>query len=42
MLSARSCGLGTDLPSISAVVLHDSDWDPRLDLQVPGTPLPCG
>lgn len=33
--AAGSCGLGTDLPSISAVVVHDSDWDPRADLQVP-------
>ena len=33
LLAARSCGLGTDLPGISAVVIHDSDWEPRLDLQ---------
>jgi len=33
LLAARSCGLGIDLPGISAVVIHDSDWDPRLDLQ---------
>lgn len=34
LLAVRSCGLVTDLPGISAVVIHDSDWDPRLDLQV--------
>lgn len=29
LMSTKSCGLGTDLPSISAIVLHDSDWNPR-------------
>lgn len=36
--ATASCGLGTDLPGISAVVIHDSDWDPSEDLQAR---LPC-
>lgn len=28
-MSAKSCGLGTDLPSVTSIVLHDSDWNPR-------------
>ena len=30
----RCCGLGTHLPTATAVVLYDSDWDPRGDVQV--------
>ena len=33
MMTARSCGLGTILPSVDAVVVHDSDWNPRWDIQ---------
>lgn len=31
----RCCGLGTHLPTVTSVVLYDSDWDPRADVQVP-------
>ena len=34
LMTVRSCGLGTDLPRIDAVVLFDSDWHPQLDIQV--------
>ena len=30
----RSCGVGTDLPSIDAVIFLDSDWSARKDAQV--------
>ena len=33
LLSTRSIGLGTDLPNVDVVVLYDSDWHPRLDVQ---------
>lgn len=33
LLSARACGLGIHLPSISAVIILDSDWNPRADMQ---------
>jgi SNF2 family DNA or RNA helicase len=33
LATPRSCGLGTDLPGVGAVVLYDSDWHPRLDMQ---------
>jgi SNF2 family DNA or RNA helicase len=33
LLSSRACGLGVDLPSISAIIILDSDWNPRADLQ---------
>eukprot|EP00955_Chlamydomonas_euryale_P022227 235027-Chlamydomonas_euryale.AAC.1 len=36
LMTARSCGLGTDLPRVDAVLLFDSDWHPALDLQVWG------
>lgn len=29
LLSSRAAGLGIDLPSIGAVLVLDSDWDPR-------------
>ncbi len=29
LLAARACGLGIDLPAISAVIILDSDWNPR-------------
>ena len=34
LMTMRSCGLGTDMPRIDVVVLFDSDWRPRLDMQV--------
>ena len=36
LLSARACGLGIDLPSITSVIVLDSDWDPRADVQALG------
>ena len=32
--ATRCCGLGTNLPTVSSVVLFDSDWDARADVQV--------
>ncbi len=32
--ATRCCGLGTNLPTVSSVVLFDSDWDARADIQV--------
>lgn len=29
LMRTEACGLGTDLPHINSVILHDSDWDPR-------------
>jgi len=34
--ATRCCGLGTNLPTVSSVVLFDSDWDARADIQVWG------
>ncbi len=34
LMTMRSCGLGTDMPRVNVVVLFDSDWRPRLDMQV--------
>lgn len=34
LLATKSCGLGTDLPNVDVVVIFDSDWHPRLDVQV--------
>lgn len=34
LMATRSCGLGTNLPTISTVIMHDSDWNPCLDIQV--------
>ena len=34
LCATRCCGLGTNLPTIAAVVLFDSDWDARSDIQV--------
>lgn len=34
LMTVRSCGLGTDLPRVDAVILFDSDWHPQLDVQV--------
>ena len=31
--AARCCGLGTNLPTVNSVVLFDSDWDARADIQ---------
>ena len=43
--ATRCCGLGTNLPTVSSVVLFDSDWDARADIQArlpPGhTHVPC-
>lgn len=36
----RCCGLGTHLPTVTSVVLFDSDWDPRSDVQVCPPPPP--
>jgi len=36
LLSARACGLGIDLPSITSVIILDSDWDPKADIQALG------
>ena len=33
LLSARACGLGIDLPSISAIIILDSDWNAKADVQ---------
>ena len=33
MQTVSCCGLGTDLPSITCAVIHDSDWNPQADLQ---------
>jgi SNF2 family DNA or RNA helicase len=33
LMMPRSIGLGTDLPGISAAIIYESDWHPRLDLQ---------
>ncbi len=32
LLHARAAGLGIDLPSVSTVVVLDSDWNPRCAL----------
>ncbi len=34
LMSTDVCGLGTDLPGVSLVLFYDSDWHPKLDLQV--------
>jgi hypothetical protein len=31
--TVNCCGLGTDLPSVACTIIHDSDWNPRADLQ---------
>ncbi len=33
LLSARACGLGIDLPTISAIIILDSDWNAKADVQ---------
>jgi SNF2 family DNA or RNA helicase len=33
LMMPRSIGLGTDLPGLSAAIIYESDWHPRLDLQ---------
>lgn len=33
LLSARACGLGIHLPSISAITILDSDWNAKADVQ---------
>lgn len=33
MQTVSCCGLGTSLPGIACVVIHDSDWNPQADLQ---------
>ena len=32
-MDPRSCGLGTDLPSIDTIIIHDSEWNQHADLQ---------
>ena len=32
-MDPRSCGLGTDLPSIDTIIIHDSEWNQAGDLQ---------
>lgn len=34
LMTTHTCGLGTDLPRVDVAVLYDSDWHPRLDVQV--------
>ena len=34
MQTVGCCGLGTDLPGVACAIIHDSDWNPRADLQV--------
>ena len=36
IMDTRSCGLGTSLPSIDLVIIHDSEWNQRGDLQAIG------
>jgi SNF2 family DNA or RNA helicase len=33
LMTPRSIGLGTELPGLSAAIIFESDWHPRLDLQ---------
>lgn len=33
LMTTRSCGLGTSLPSVDAVVVYESEWHSRLDVQ---------
>lgn len=33
MQTMGCCGLGTDLPEAALVIIHDSDWNPRGDIQ---------
>lgn len=33
LVTQGTLGLGTDLPSIGSVIIYDSDWHPRLDMQ---------
>lgn len=33
LLATRACGLGTNLPGIDTVIIHDSDWNQLGDLQ---------
>jgi hypothetical protein len=35
-MTTRGTGLGTDLPRVGTVLLHDSEWDPRHDLAAIG------
>ena len=36
IMDTRSCGLGTSLPSIDLVIIHDSEWNQQGDLQAIG------
>lgn len=33
LMTPRSIGLGTELPGLSAAIIYESDWHPKLDLQ---------
>lgn len=33
LITPKSIGLGTLLPGLSAVIVYESDWHPRLDIQ---------
>ncbi|KAL0025228.1 hypothetical protein WJX77_008845 [Trebouxia sp. C0004] len=33
LMNTRSCGLGTNLPSVNTIIIYDSDWNPRWDVQ---------
>lgn len=33
LITPRSIGLGTQLPGLSAAIIFESDWHPRLDIQ---------
>ena len=33
LMHTRACGLGTDLPNVDVVIVHDSDWSHCFDTQ---------
>ena len=33
MQTLNCCGLGTELPGVTTVIIHDSDWNPAGDVQ---------
>ncbi len=34
LLHTKTLGLGTDLPDVDVAIIYDSNWHPRLDIQV--------